>query len=347
MTSVSAPSSAWKVAKAGLVPEKVEITGDKGKKESCPAYSSKLRLFSYGYEAHGMLFDLLFAALKQTADRQAKQMGSTPLTHFMFTMGAIDKELDRYAEFLIQGLAEVPSENKTESKAESKGESKSAKGASEGVGPRFYALGPRLGLTLQKTKQLIEQSKKIWSEWFVSQAVSIGGKNAVPLAAATFQEGGKLELIAQSVNFLYAHFGLKSGGNVQFTSKDFEFFGITKIETVNNPALINCVQFALLTTREKRARDQIFYHTTFSPDKLLAALKKWGYKVVETAEAGDLAVYFDRQGVVVHAGVVRESGKILSKLGIINNSSHEHLLFDVPDGNIEKVCFFRKPAEED
>jgi hypothetical protein len=196
------------------------------------------------------------------------------------------------------------------------------------------------GQSSEELQQSAVKAKTIVEDYFKT----VGNPTFLYSASERAIEDWASKTTLELNNFAYSKCGIKrSDEPLQFTREDREAFGIEAGQAVPDPTQLSCLQYALLKARELKARDVIF-----SPWKdhylrnLLSNLADWGFRKVAAPDEGDLVVYMSADGRPLHVGCYTESGKVSSKLGILNTHTHTHDLFNIPAGYGSRVVFFRK-----
>ncbi len=200
---------------------------------------------------------------------------------------------------------------------------------------------PSLSASLETLKKAHEIAKK-----FIDGHTPVESE---PHICFTIAPGALEEWKAKTTvslwHFAYTYLGLQSENQrVSFSDDDIEAFHLAKKPENAAAEKLSCVAFALLKTREERAQKLIFESPKEQAQvirEIPSLLKKWSYRVVRDPDAGDLVLYL-KGSEPVHMGFFLESGKVLSKMGVLNPFSYEHGLSQVPSDYGSRVVFFRK-----
>lgn len=295
----------WPAIQAQMIrSDSKDVEAHTGNENIFAAYSLKARPVMFIITGLGQLLDPLFTELFKSADKVAK---INPNQKIVVPYETIRSKIIRFHNSLEEAFKS---------------------GETEVVA--------RVNLTFEECLRCLNQSKEIAFKFF-NQFLYL----EMPFKNEEREEW-KRSLSLDTLNLCYNEVGLvRSEKPISYAKEDLDFFGIRQSEKVKESTKINCADFAFLKTRERRAKDIIFFLSNFDTRRLPRLLFDWGYRVVDAPDEGDLVVYFCK-GNAVHIGVFTGSGLVESKLGVLNPYSHQHRIFDVPPDYGTIVCFFRK-----
>lgn len=335
---MSAQNVSWSNIQKDLITSKTEIV------KGCTTcvYSPKVQKFTFGLSCWSGLLESLFADLQATAK---KHVAANPASEeFAFPIEKIDNALSEDMQQIITINKLSPKEGK---------EQKSDK-QENGAAARPSETGPSIfGLTPKEQIETLEKVKEAALKWFRGKSVVLEEREVWQAPAdKILKNTARFDI--ELHNFFYKQFGLRCSKNpTAYSIQDFAFFGLKPEdkEKVRDPRRLSCAQFALLKTRELRAREHIFTEDLVSANKKMLKmheiLHSWGYTPVETPDDNDLVMYVNDAGQPRHLGrYIAKEGKVESKLGVEQTHFHWHALFDVPKYYGSRVVFWRKPSTQ-
>jgi hypothetical protein len=134
-----------------------------------------------------------------------------------------------------------------------------------------------------------------------------------------------------------------------FSQEDMNLMGMSKcdLESLQMRQLdfklqsVSCHDFALLRSKEEGYCELLYYGGGNKELRLFEFFKNWGYKTVDSPQAGDLVLYL-KDGRPMHTGRYLGNGFVESKLGNESNLCHKHPLSVVPDDFGSQMVFYRK-----
>ncbi len=303
--------SGWSEAQKNLVATRLQLL-----EVSVCAYSPVKQTMSMTHNCFGCMAGGLTEFLKkETSQRDG--------THLAVTLESITENLKTNTAVLMDLAKHLPPET-AEKKSEGKKPERSiVKDAREQV-------------------ECVRKAQEIAIAWFTQQCQDFSGRKVWQVSIAKINDD-TWYLDPEMHRFFYRQFKLISSKEpFAYTDADLAAFGIKEGEKVANPAIMQCMAFALLKTRELRAKEYIFQGKHFTEKDLPQTLKTWGYVPVETPKPNDLVVYVDSDGNSTHLGRFLSTGKVESKLGIFMPYFHWHNIFDVPAFYGNRVVFMHK-----
>jgi hypothetical protein len=151
-------------------------------------------------------------------------------------------------------------------------------------------------------------------------------------------------------NFIYAKVGFTSTPIPEtFSQEDIVTMGMSKsdlnafimLQPEFRLPMLSCHDFTLLKSKEKGFCEMLYYGGANKEFKLFEFLKNWGYKTVESPQAGDLILYL-QDGRPVHTGSYLGNNIVESKLGNKSQLCHQHALSALPVESGNQMVFYRK-----
>lgn len=136
------------------------------------------------------------------------------------------------------------------------------------------------------------------------------------------------EYIIETTAFFFEKMGIKSLGESSYSIGHLAFLGVKEEADLPPAKLLSCIQFALLKSRAPCAREVILNKAEYAKDKLLSWWESKGYRLVEEPQAGDLALYLNAGGDVIHVGLCAGKLSIISKPGDSHPYVYMHRVFD-------------------
>ncbi len=315
--------SGWSEAQKDLVATKLRLF-----EVPVCAYSPIKQTMSMTQDCFGGMADRLTLFLKE----KIPQRGVCIATHLTVPLESITECLETYTA-VPMGLAKCLPQEATEKKSKGK----------EPKGSIVIKDVPlELGLDAREQLECVRKAQEIAIAWFTQQCQDVSGRKVWQVSIAKINDRTWC-LDPEMHRFFFRQFKMISSKEpFAFTAADRAAFGIKEGEKIADPLKIQCMAFALLKTRELRAKEYIFHGKEFTKKDLLQTLKTWGYVPVETPTPNDLVMYVDSDGNSTHLGRFLSSGKVESKLGIFMPYFHWHNIFDVPAVYGNRVVFMHK-----
>lgn len=212
--------------------------------------------------------------------------------------------------------------------------------AEKGTMAQIKEIIRKTGLSLEEYIDSVKRANAIATEFFRQEGNPLFSYGVSRNHIEQWWTGTHIRML----NLIYDEFGLiASPDRVDFQDEELACFNVDKASLQIDPALISCLNFALLKTKELRAKEIIFgRQTNRSMKDFLTTLREWNYRAVKDPDEGDLVVYVDDKQEPAHVGYVNSEGLVHSKLGCANPLSHAHRIFEVMGGFGTTAIFFRK-----